>query len=122
MDFPRSRGRIDIVERSDKVQEFLTGHTRPGGRFIWDIPDEGFGFERFFGGIVLTDGDDSLIRAKETDDHFEESCLAGAVRSDQGKDFSLSDRKTDIVDGSLLAEALGDVVKDKHNFFRKKQN
>ena len=97
------------------MEEFFTGHAGPSRRFIRDIPDEGFGLERFFDGIVLTDGDGSLVRSEETDDHLEESCFAGTIRPDQGKDFSRVDRKTDVVDSSLLAEALGDMGEGEHS-------
>lgn len=97
------------------MEEFLTGHTGPGSRFIRDISDKRFGFERFLDGVVLIDGDGSLVRSEEADDHFKKSRLAGAVRSDQGKDLSRSDRKTDVIDSGLFAEMLGDTGEGEHS-------
>ena len=65
---------------------------------------------------LAAEGDLALLRRIETVDNIEHRGLAGAVRSDDGADFTFADIKRHIADGMHAAERQRDILHREQNF------
>ncbi|WP_371814273.1 hypothetical protein [Phycicoccus sp. HDW14] len=57
--------------------------------------------------MQVEDGDVTVGRRRQAEDHVDGRGLAGAVRPEEGQDLAAADREVDATDGLDVAEVLG---------------